>query len=648
MRRIAHASRGSLLSDLLALSEEQRFRLLVSSVTDYAIYMIDSSGRVATWNPGAERFKGYKAEEIIGQHFSRFFKPEDAAADLPARALRIAAREGRFEAEGWRVRKDGSHFWAHVVLDPIRDDDGKLLGFAKITRDITDKRDKEQALFESEQRFRMLVQGVRDYAIYMLDPEGRVSNWNAGAQAIKGYSADEIVGQHFSRFYTEEDRAAGEPERALKTALEEGKYEREAWRVRKDGSLFWASVLIDPVFEDSGKHIGFAKVTRDITEKKQDQDELEQTREALAQAQKLQALGELTGGIAHDFNNLMTVIAGASDFLLKNRDLPEEKKIQYLKAIVETSDRATSLTNHLLAFGRRQSIKPQVIDLTVRLDAFAEMVARMLGSPIKVSLDLAAKAPLVEVDATQLETALLNAAINARDAMQGGGELTLGTSDTQFDGKGAICITVKDTGSGMPADVLSRVFEPFFTTKEIGKGTGLGLSQIHGFAAQAGGKAEIESEEGKGTTLRIILPRTEKALYTAPPEERLSPLPKGLKVLLVEDNMQVREFAADLLRDLHCEVVEAADGSEALDKVRAGDFDLVFSDVVMPGLSGLQLADKLCEDQPGLPVLLATGYSQELQSDQTRRFAVVAKPYDATMLARAMAAVLEERSSSVA
>ena len=635
------------MSDLLALSEEQRFRLLVSSVTDYAIYMIDSSGRVATWNPGAERFKGYKADEIIGQHFSRFFRPEDAAADLPARALRIAAREGRFEAEGWRVRKDGSHFWAHVVLDPIRDDDGKLLGFAKITRDITDKRDKEQALWESEQRFRMLVHGVRDYAIYMLDTEGRVSNWNAGAQAIKGYSADEIVGQHFSRFYTEEERATGEPKRALKTALTEGKYEREAWRVRKDGSLFWASVLIDPVFDDSGKHIGFAKITRDITQKKHDQDELEQTREALAQAQKLQALGELTGGIAHDFNNLMTVIAGASDFLLKNRDLPEEKKIRYLKAIVETSDRATSLTNHLLAFGRRQSLKPQVIDLTVRLDAFAEMVARMLGSPIKVSLDLAARAPLVEVDATQLETALLNAAINARDAMQGGGQLTLGTSDTQFQGKGAICITVQDTGSGMPADVLSRVFEPFFTTKDIGKGTGLGLSQIHGFAAQAGGKAEIESEEGNGTTLRIILPRTEKAVHRAPPEERLSPLPKGLKVLLVEDNMQVREFAADLLRDLHCEVVEAADGSEALDKVRAGSFDLVFSDVVMPGLSGLQLADKLGEDQPELPVLLATGYSQELQSDQSRRFAVVAKPYDATMLARAMAAVLEERSSSV-
>ena len=246
------------MTDLLALSEEERFRLLVSSVTDYAIYMIDSTGRVATWNPGAERFKGYKADEVIGEHFSRFFTPEDAASDLPGKAMRIAAREGRFESEGWRVRKDGTRFWAHVVLDPIRDDDGKLLGFAKITRDVTDKKDKEQALFESEQRFRMLVQGVRDYAIYMLDKDGRITNWNAGARAIKGYTAEEIVGEHFSRFYTEDDRAAGEPERALRTALDEGKYEREAWRVRKDGSLFWASVLIDPIFDEKGVHIGFA------------------------------------------------------------------------------------------------------------------------------------------------------------------------------------------------------------------------------------------------------------------------------------------------------------------------------------------------------------------------------------------------------
>ena len=628
------------MSELLNLSEERRFQLLVNAVTDYAIYLLDPSGLIATWNPGAERFKGYKAEEVIGQHFSRFFTPEDLASDLPGRILRIAAREGRFEEEGIRVRKDGSRFWAHVVVDPIRGEDGSLIGFAKITRDVTEKRERQQALFESERQFRMLVQGVRDYAIYMLDREGRVTNWNPGAEAIKGYRADEIIGQHFSRFYTEEDRAAGEPARALKTALTEGKYEREARRVRKDGSLFWASVLIDPIFNDAGEHIGFAKITRDVTERKEAERELETARETLVQSQKLQALGELTGGIAHDFNNLMTVIAGASDFLLKHPDLPASKKQKYLVAIAETVDRATSLTSHLLAFGRRQSLKPVVVDLSVRLDAFVEMTARMLGSPIQVSLDLQSTDARVEVDVGQLEASLLNAAVNARDAMPDGGKLTIGTSDSRHEGKPAICISITDTGSGISKEALGRVFEPFFTTKEVGKGTGLGLSQIHGFAAQAGGRCEIVSREGEGTTVRIFLPRTDKPLTEREIEAESPPIPHGLKVLLVEDNAQVREFATQLLRDLHCNVVAVESGTKALPLCRDEAPDLVFSDVVMPGLSGMELAKRLTEECPGVPVLLATGYSEELLGHDAQRFKVVAKPYDINTLGNAIGGLL--------
>ena len=314
------------MSDLENISEQQRFQLLVNSITDYAIYMLDPTGRIATWNPGAERFKGYTADEIIGQNFSVFFTPEDRDAGLPVKALRTALAEGRFEAEGWRLRKDGSRFWVNAVLDPIYDPDGGHVGFAKITRDITAKREQEKSLYETEQRFRMLVQGVRDYAIYMLDAEGRVTNWNSGAEKIKGYTADEIVGQHFSRFYTEEDRARGEPQFALETALREGKYEREAWRVRKDGSLFWANVVLDPIYDESGKHVGFAKITRDVTERKKAEEKLEEARTALVQSQKLQALGELTGGIAHDFNNLLTVVAGSADFLLRKPDLPDAKR----------------------------------------------------------------------------------------------------------------------------------------------------------------------------------------------------------------------------------------------------------------------------------------------------------------------------------
>jgi PAS domain S-box-containing protein len=506
----ACASKDGVLSDLVGISEEQRFRLLVSAVTDYAIYMLDPDGRVATWNPGAERFKGYSATEIIGQHFSRFFTSDDIAADLPGRALRIAAREGRFEAEGWRLRKDGTQFWVHAIIDPIRDDYGRL--------------------------------------------------------------------------------------------------------------------------------IGFAKVTRDITERKRAQEELESAREALAQAQKLQALGELTGGIAHDFNNLMTVIVGASDFLLKNPDLPEEKRCRYLESIVETSARATELTNHLLAFGRRQPIQPRVVDLSARLDAFVEMISRTFGSRIRIELDLQASDARAEVDPTQLETALLNAAVNARDAMPEGGTLTLTTKDCQLDARPAVCIGIEDSGEGIPAEVMHRVFEPFFTTKDVGKGTGRGLSQILGFAEQAGGRAEIESRAGEGTKLRIILPRTTKSLSEESREEDLAQVPNGLRVLLVEDNLQVRDFAAELLEDLKCEVVTANDAAEALVALRNHDFDLVFSDVIMPGMSGLELAERLAELRPELPVLLATGFRENLARRDADGFAVVAKPYDVTSLARGIAA----------
>jgi PAS domain S-box-containing protein len=230
-----------------------RFQLLIDSVTDYAIYMLDREGHVITWNPGAERFKGYRAGEILGEHFSRFYTDEDRSTRLPWKALATAASEGRFEAEGWRVRKDGTRFWASVVIDPVFDPGGEIIGFAKVTRDISDRREAERRLFESEQRFRLLVHGVRDYAIYMLDRDGRITNWNSGAAAIKGYSADEIIGEHFSRFYTPEDRTNGEPARALEIALREGKYEKEAWRVKKDGTRFWASVVIDPIYDDYGE-----------------------------------------------------------------------------------------------------------------------------------------------------------------------------------------------------------------------------------------------------------------------------------------------------------------------------------------------------------------------------------------------------------
>ncbi|MBA2919903.1 PAS domain S-box protein [Sphingomonas sp. MAH-20] len=620
---------------------DDRYQLLVNSVIDYAIYMLDADGRITTWNPGARRFKGYEPDEVIGENYARFFTPEDREAGLPQRQLEIASREGRFESEGWRVRKDGSRFWAHVVLDPVRRPDGELIGYAKITRDVTAKREAERALWESEQRFRMLIQGVRDYAIYMLDRDGRITNWNPGAEAIKGYTEDEILGEHFSRFYTDEDRANGEPEKALATALAKGKYERQAWRVRKNGEHFWASILIDPIYDAKGEHVGFAKITRDVTEQKRAEEELEQARAALAQAQKLQALGELTGGIAHDFNNLITVIRGSAE-LLRRADLNEERRRRYLDAITDTADRAATLTSHLLAFSRRQPLKPEVLDLNVRLDAFAEVLSRTLGSTIDVQLELAPGLWRVEADPTHLENALLNAAINARDAMPRGGRLTLSTANVSgSDGGGdMVCIALTDTGEGMPAEVIERAFEPFFTTKPVGKGTGLGLSQIHGFAAQSGGRAEIESVLGEGTTVRLLLPRSDGSVASAVAAKDSPALPPGLRVLLVEDNEQVSAFARDLLEDLGCAVVAAHSGEEALAELETGTFDLIFTDVVMPGLSGVELARQVRTRFPGLPVVLASGYSNEMLKGAALEFELLHKPYCRESLAEALAKVL--------
>ena len=264
------------------IDSERRFRLLVEGVTDYAIYMLDPSGIITNWNAGAERIKGYSADEIVGRHFSIFHTPEDRAAGMPDRALAIARSEGKYEAEGWRVRKDGSRFFASVVIDPIYENE-ELIGFAKITRDISERQSSRRALQDSQAQFKLLVSAVTDYALYLLDPEGNVSSWNAGGERIKGYAPQEIIGQHFSRFYTPSDQAAGRPARALEIARTVGRYDEEGLRVRKDGSFFWASVVIDPIRDDDGKLIGYAKITRDITERREAQASLEKMQRQLAE-----------------------------------------------------------------------------------------------------------------------------------------------------------------------------------------------------------------------------------------------------------------------------------------------------------------------------------------------------------------------------
>ena len=618
---------------------DRRFELLVDAVTDYAIYLLDKDGYVASWNRGAQRFKGYTADEIIGKHFSTFYTPEDRATNLPERALRIAAEEGKFEQEGWRVRKDGMRFWTSVVIDPVRDVHGNVIGYAKVTRDITDKLEHAKKLRESEQRFRMLVQNVRDYAIYMLDPEGYVTNWNAGAALIKGYTEEEIVGQHFSRFYTDEDRAAGVPARALATALAEGKYESEAWRVRKDDTRFRAGVLIDPIYEADGQLVGFAKITRDLTERWNAQQEMQAAREALAQAQKMEAIGRLTGGVAHDFNNLLTVIRASAD-LLARPYLSEDKRKRYLQSIADTAERAAQLTGQLLAFARRQPLKPERFDVASRLGGMGQIIHTTLGSPVQVSYVIQRDVGTVEADPNQFETAILNMVINARDAMPTGGDLRIHAK--RVDAVPAvrghatvqgsfIAVSVEDSGTGMDAEMLNRIFEPFFTTKDVNKGTGLGLSQVYGFVKQSGGEIAVESEVGKGSRFTLYLPRVEPVRDQSEAPEEAPALSTSARrsVLLVEDNEAVGSFAHHLLDELGQDVTWATGADDALRLLeeREGAFDLLFTDVVMPGMNGVDLAREVRRRWPAVTIVLTSGYSHVLAEDGSHGFKLLQKPY---------------------
>jgi PAS domain S-box-containing protein len=559
-------------------TEDRRYRLLVEAVTDYAIYMLDPEGIVASWNPGAQRLKGYEASEIIGQHFSRFYTEEERNSGWPARALETARRTGKFEIEAWRVRKDGRRFWAYVVIDPIRSSSGEIIGYAKITRDLTERKKAEQALKRSEEQFRLLVQGVTDYAIYMLDPEGRVSSWNLGAQRIKGYLPHEIIGQHFSLFYTDEDRKEGEPPYALEIAARDGRFEREGWRVRKDGTRFWAHVIIDSIHDDDGSIIGYAKITRDITERKEAQQKLEKAHEALLQSQKMEAIGHLTGGIAHDFNNLLMAVLGSLELVRKR--VPSDEKITTLvdNAILG-AQRGVTLTKRMLAFARQQELRAETIQIPEIVRGMSELLERSLGSSISIEARFPLALKPVRADANQVEMALLNLAVNARDAMPEGGQLILAARDVVIrtdepDGLKAgryVCVSVSDTGEGMDQATLNHAMEPFFTTKGPGKGTGLGLPMVHGLAQQSGGRFNLKSRVGEGTTAELWLPVDEAALAieqkrpVSPGVERQHAL---LTVLAVDDDYLVLTNTVAMLEDLGHTAIAASSGKEALEILR--------------------------------------------------------------------------------
>ncbi|MGO7905061.1 PAS domain S-box protein [Rhizobium leguminosarum] len=631
-----------------SLDEEGRFRLLVDAITDYAIYMLSPEGIVTSWNTGAQRFKGYKPSEILGEHFSRFYLEEDRAAGMPARALATAAEHGRFEGEGWRQRKDGSRFWAHVIIDPIRRPSGELIGYAKITRDLTERRAAEKAIRQSEEQFRRLVQGVSDYAIYMLDPEGNVSSWNFGAERIKGYRPQEIIGRHFSTFYTPEDREAGVPETALGIARAEGRFEREGWRVRKDGTRFWASVVIDAIRDEEGDVLGFAKITRDITEKMETQRALEQAREELFQSQKMEAIGQLTGGIAHDFNNLLMAVLGSLEILKKR--MPQDLSLTSLvDNAMQGAQRGAALTQRMLAFSRRQELHMEPIDVSGLVRGMMDMLSRSLGPLTVIETSFPVRLPTILTDPNQLEMAILNLVVNARDAMPSGGRIVLRAFEESLpSGKiplppgRYVRIAVIDEGEGMDAKTLEQAITPFFTTKGVGKGTGLGLSMVQGLASQSGGRLMMKSSLGEGTTAELWFPvasvaQTTEAAADRPQQEENAP--RRLRIVAVDDDGLVLMNTTLMLEDLGHTVFEAMAGPEALDILRKQQVDLVICDHAMPRMTGAQLAQAIRSEWPDMPIILATGYAEIPEGAGIVDLPRLGKPFSQAQLAEAISRI---------
>jgi len=624
---------------------DQRF----CEVMDAAPVMIWVSGtdKLCTWfNKPWLEFTGRTMEQETGNGWAEGVHPEDIDRCLQTYVEYFDARR-RFRMQYRLRRHDGEYRWIDDIGIPRHAADGTFLGYIGSATDVHDaatrlasetavRQQAEQDLAHSSGQLAVLVDGIQEYAIYMISPEGRVMSWNSGAQRIKGYTAPEILGRDFSIFYSEEDRQKGAPEQALQRAASEGRFEAEGWRRRKDGSEFWASTLINPIRDNAGNLIGFAKITRDVTERRQAHDLLEQARVRMLQVQKMEAIGQLTGGVAHDFNNLLTVIIGNLQSAQRNAEsaTPSMTRQQRsISAALQGARRAATLTQRLLAFSRRQPLNPKPLNVNRFVAGEVEFLQRSLGETIAIETIGGGGLWQVEVDLDQLESALLNLAVNARDAMPAGGKLTIETSNSFLDEEYCranpevrpgqyVLIAVTDNGAGMSKEVMDRAFEPFFTTKEVGQGTGLGLSQVYGFIKQSGGHIKIYSEVDQGTTVNIYLPRLQGEGALDERDDRRGPVQgeRGETILVAEDDDDVRAYLVEALQDLDYSVLPARDAISGLEYIQQVDtrIDLLLTDVVLPGMSGRELARQAQLLRPSLKILFMTGYSRNAVVHQGR------------------------------
>lgn len=629
------------------------------------IKVVAADGRLLQMNPaGLAMIDADSWESVADASTFDLVAPEDRKAWL-ANHQRVCAGDSlvwEFDIIGLKgVRRSVESHASPMALS-----DGST-GQLAITRDVTARnqsreaqrrlnaeleqkvsartRELETALFrlqESERSFELLVDSVTDYALYMLDPTGRIISWNSGARRIKGYDAAEIIGKNFECFYSEQDRAVGLPAAGLRTAALEGRLETEGWRLRKDGSRFWANVIIDAIRTD-GHLVGFAKITRDITERRA-------ADARLRQAQKMEAVGQFTGGAAHDFNNLLMAILGSLEILRKR--LPNDPRLLGLvDNAMQAGKRGSSLTQRMLAFARRQELKHEAVDLALLVNNMLELLERSLGPTINIETRLPRETVRVRTDANQLETALLNLAINGRDAMPDGGTITISVAEHSIGAAHATglapgryaCLAVTDTGHGMDETTLSRATEPFFTTKGIGKGTGLGLSMVDGLTGQSGGKLLVQSVIGRGTTIELWFPITtadgaEEGNRTEPDDGVY--IGRQLCVLAVDDDSLVLANIAAMLEDLGHKVIAVGSGARAIEEIESTPgIDMVITDQAMPVMTGTQLIEQLRARRPELPIILASGYA-ELPQGVNASISRLSKPFTQRALANALAATV--------
>jgi PAS domain S-box-containing protein len=602
-------------SVLTASPTEQRLQLLIEAVTDYGIFMLDPEGHIMSWNTGAQKLKGWRREEVLGQHFSLFYPEEAKASQWPQEELRLAKARGRFEDEGWRLRKDGTRFWANVVITALYGPTGELTGYAKITRDLTERRKHEEELRASEERFRLLVDGVRDYAIFMLDPQGVVQSWNSGAQAINGYSAPEIIGRHLRTFYTPEDAAAGKAELELKTAREMGRVEEEGWRVRKDGTLYWANAVVTAVYGSDGELRGFAKITRDMSERRR-LEELERSS---------RRMNEFLAMLAHELRNPLAPIRNAVTIMqLETLASPTLRNCR--DVIDRQLTHVTRLVDDLLDVGRLTTGKIKLRKELVRLSdvvARSVEVARPLMAARRhhLSVQQPEEPVYVNGDSTRLSQVLQNLLVNAAKYTPEGGNVTLriSTSGNFVD------MTVSDNGRGIAPEQISSIFQ-LFVQAEAGmsagteSGLGIGLTLARSLAEMHGGTIQASSPGlGQGSTFTVRLPMAKQASMPQE-EERREDAAANLRVLVIDDNRDSADSATDVLRLLGNRVESAYDGAAGIGVAQRFRPHMILLDLAMPGMDGFEVRRRLREQHAGAPPFLVamTGFGNEEDKRRTR------------------------------